>query len=649
MAQREEFLAKIERGIFSTFFSFRVERPWPRWKAVMWTLQAIQFLVIVVAIPNVFWKTEYVSIPLYALTFSFGQLSPTTAYVSFGVCAGFIALFWATAVIVGIMFKNNDIVIWPLRFLRCGNFLFSWILMVPMLGSLVDILDCRYTSGGAVVHDLFPDVMCWALPHAIPSAIALLALVFFLFFCAGSALFIFPSSGFDSRSRGRYDLLVVTCKVLIVCADRVLTSHAVLRAVCLLTTTTCMLLVLLWMLPYHTRLANMLYAGEYWVCFLAALEWSILNLALPQYADGWVPFVILVGICLLTTPALWADCLAPRRAPARQHHVCSGSWPCRPAAPVVAAPAPSAAPLAAPVLSPNGIPAGGFVAQRLREWRDRADRAAMQNQRDRVSLVTLPAALTSSSADLVAASAAGIRCDEPSGSPLDSSFSQQPLVLSPPPPSIQSPLSPPPPLAIPPPPPPPGPLSIPPSVSAPYAGFVAMMGLPAPEAVVGRCRWALSVEWATRFIYWKEAANCVPLMNFVEAIYVKGLARFPESHGLLLNYAEFTQCWGLGARGLCTTHPFILAHLCSNDGGSGVVQRFQHNTSSAIVTYRRAGALAGTSMDTRFLIYMAERSYETARPSIPACPLACPPTCLPALFGSDLKSFSLWAWRHAGG
>ncbi|KAJ4454593.1 hypothetical protein PAPYR_10641 [Paratrimastix pyriformis] len=109
--------------------------------------------------------------------------------------------------------------------------------------------------------------------------------------------------------------------------------------------------------------------------------------------------------------------------------------------------------------------------------------------------------------------------------------------------------------------------------------YLQLAGVPAPEQLVARCRWAPAVEWATRFLNW-EAGTDPRLVSYAEAIYNKGLARFPKSHGLLLNYAEF-----------------LLA--------------VQHNSLASINAVRRAAGLPNAALDTRFAVYAAERDYES--------------------------------------
>ncbi|KAJ4454651.1 hypothetical protein PAPYR_10553 [Paratrimastix pyriformis] len=279
-----------------------VESPMPRLKALLFVVQALQIFFLVVTVPALFMTTQWFSIPLSILDFSFKQ-SPLAMYITFGVVASLVVLFVLSAILVSALYQKEDsAAVWPLRFLRASVMFLSWILYVPMLGSLVDVLDCRYEADGRVIHDLFPTVACWGMPHAIPSALALVVLVIFLATAAGVELFAYARTGFDSRSRGRFDLFAYLCKGLLVVAARLLTRYTQLRSVIMLACTTFMWLLCLFNLPYHKRLTNVLYTCLYWVCFLAALETTLLWFAFPDYATSWVSFLVLLGTIALTTP-----------------------------------------------------------------------------------------------------------------------------------------------------------------------------------------------------------------------------------------------------------------------------------------------------------------------------------------------------------
>ncbi|KAJ4460016.1 hypothetical protein PAPYR_3728 [Paratrimastix pyriformis] len=543
LGQREEFVARVERTLFSFFYVLKTDSPAPRLKSLLYFLQTFQLFFVVVAIPTCFHATEWVQIPLYIIDFSMGHLSPVVAYVSFGVCAGFTVLFALCAALIEIIHGDSASIAWPLRLLKGSNFLFSWVLLIPMMGSYLDILDCNYASHPPT-HDIFPTLLCWSMPHVVPSVLALITLTLFLLVALGSALFAFPTTGFDTRSRGRVDLVVVcpsfqtsplnsaiklVCKCLIICASRVLTAHTVFRAVIVLATTALMLALVFLMLPYHLRIANLLYAGQYWVCLLAALEWSILNLALPQYADSWVPFVVLVGIAAITTPfvvwfTFWRynSTLAMQRAAVL--HVLSVKPP-----------------------PPKAIGPGGGGVNRVITSSQGAAPPASTPAGSPDSAVTTT---TSGEQSAVSSAAPTAPVAAPAASPIPAAKPRQTAYgLTP--------------------------------AQRFSAEAQTALGIPPPDKVMARCRWSWQVEWATRFLRWNDAAADPRLLNFVKVLYAKGMAKFPNSHGLLLNYAEFMQC-------------------------------FQHNPSASIALIRRATALPNSALDTRFSIYAAERLVETA-------------------------------------
>ncbi|KAJ4460030.1 putative Cell division cycle protein 27 [Paratrimastix pyriformis] len=359
--------------------------------------------------------------------------------------------------------------------------------------------------------------------------------------------------------------LDLLAKCLIVCAERVLTVHTVLRVVLIMASTGVVLVMLLWMLPYHTRLANMMFMGEYWVCFLAALEWSILNLALPQYADGWVPFVILVGASLSPDPSAISPQL-PSPSPSCSH------------------------PRAAHMRS---VP-------HERDTRYTATLALKRADVRRLLGAIQPGGAPNTSGPRILCPPPALPCP---ACCLPDPLLPQPFPRTLPSPHCQPHQDPicafatlsgtahrqPPPTAhrhssaraAPTITPPAGEGTTPASAALEDGALLLGGDLPSADAVVARCRWSLSVEWATRFLRWKEAVGDARLQALAKAIYAKGTTKFPESHGLLLNYAEF-------------------------------LYTMQRNSASAMSLIRRVTALPGTAIDTRFSIYAAERRFESA-------------------------------------
>ncbi|KAJ4454673.1 hypothetical protein PAPYR_10577 [Paratrimastix pyriformis] len=565
MNARDDLLSRIERGIFSTFYVMRHDSPMPRLKAFFFVIQTLQLFFLVVTIPVSFLSSQWFSIPVEILTFSFAH-SLTALYVSFSICAFVIALFVACALFVGLLFQKEDsAVLWPLRFLRGCTVLISWILFVPMLGAFVDILDCRYTPDGAV-HDLFPTMACWGMPHVIPSAFAILALVVYLPLAVGVALF---------HSRGRMDLFVMFCKGLLVVAMRLLTRHTELRAVITVACTALMCALCLLALPYHKRFANVLYTCLYWIGFLAALETTLLWFAFPQHAASWVPFVVLLGAGAVTTPLVaWLTSRRYERSlavPSGQLARILASGAVLPSVPVT--------------------PTAGFTMPgpgRLGELAGRSSEA-----------------LTPTGGDL-----SGASMMEPVGQPTALAAPGAPIPLA----DVQS-----------------------HTTNAPVLAtsllYLQLTGVPAPEAVVARCWWAPAVEWSTRFLWrGKEAATDPRLVSYAEVIYAKGMARYPDSHGLLLNYAEFLQvppqpatapapplhrpCTALAPpwpspcvyRDLMSLPPICPPPRCPRLAS---LQLFQRNALAAVAAVRRAAALNGAAIDTRFAVYAAERDFET--------------------------------------
>ncbi|KAJ4458890.1 hypothetical protein PAPYR_5155 [Paratrimastix pyriformis] len=496
-----------------------MDSPMPRFKALLFVLQFLQLFFLVVAVPTCFFQTNYVAIPLFILDFSFAHLSLLASYITFAICGGLVIMFIVLAMVLGALsHKDSVMLLWPLRILKGGNLLFLWVLFIPFLGSFLDIVDCRYLSDGTVVHDLFPDVQCWQLPHALPSVFSLLVISAFLLAATGSSLFVYPSVGFDRRSRGRFDLLVTFCKCILLICARLLTVHTVLRSVLMLLCTAGMLAMCLLFMPYHTRSANILYVSEYWIVCLAALEWVVMNVGVPGLAGSWVPFVGLVGAAVATTPFVgWLAYTRYNRAMAVSRTDVRRIIASRP--PATTTPAPGTTIPGPRVIAP---PEDSELPQTL---------------------------------ELAAPTTSALDMSQPSGP--------------------------------------------------------AALGLPSAEQVIDRCRFAFTVEWATRFLQWSVgftaadrvslynaiSSHCFPpflpppdrkdpasdgrLIGYAKAIFSRGLTKFPESHGLLLNYAEF------------------LTH-------------FLHNPTSSIAVTRRCATLPGAAIDTRFCIYSAERTFEQA-------------------------------------
>ncbi|KAJ4456485.1 hypothetical protein PAPYR_8313 [Paratrimastix pyriformis] len=99
----------------------------------------------------------------------------------------------------------------------------------------------------------------------------------------------------------------------------------------------------------------------------------------------------------------------------------------------------------------------------------------------------------------------------------------------------------------------------------------------------------------------QEAGTDPRLVSYAEAIYNKGLARFPKSHGLLLNYAEFLLVC------LPASHAPLLVVMMNAE----FLLAVQHNSLASINAVRRASGLANAALDTRFTVYAAERDYES--------------------------------------
>ncbi|KAJ4452956.1 hypothetical protein PAPYR_12713 [Paratrimastix pyriformis] len=438
----------------------------PRIKWVIFVAQSIQlFLTLATIPPNPVTSSDYVKIPLSLLDFSFALQAPVYLYATFGVCAVFVLLSVIDAFFVGIIFQKEDnTILWPLKFLRVAVLYIVSFGFIPIMGTFLEMLDCRYTKGPVVYHDIFPDILCWGYPHAIPSVVAIIMICIFLPSCCATSLLVFGRGGFDGRSRGRFDLFVIVGKALMTFSNRLTTDRVTQRSVINCTTLALFTGVAFFYMPYYRRQANAMSSPLVVLVVyrrysrLMAVPWPTLRRLLKE------------------NPFRPDRLLAPKPVPL--------------------------ADLASPSL---GAPGAAGPPQ----------------------LTSVPSGLSDPGTDHTTGTATNA-----------------------------------------------------PPVLATALLYLRLPGLTPVEAVTARWRWSMGVEWSTRFLRWKDTAKDPRLVSYAEAIYSKGLAKFPESHGLLLDYADFLQV-------------------------------FQKNAMGTIVVTRKVTNLPHSSFDTRFMVYAYERDFET--------------------------------------
>jgi len=154
----------------------------------------------------------------------------------------------------------------------------------------------------------------------------------------------------------------------------------------------------------------------------------------------------------------------------------------------------------------------------------------------------------------------------------------------------------------------------------------------------------------------KNAPRDARLVSYAEAIFQRGLAKFPDSQSLLVAFADFLAVarfdgWSGGEAGklaheqLCgillaghnrrhalrsffwpACQLFSDYHRLPSPCTWLLMQTFQHNALSAVNVARQAAAMTGSAFDTRFVAYALERDYESQSVSTDAVP-ACIPGC----------------------
>ncbi|KAJ4455581.1 hypothetical protein PAPYR_9430 [Paratrimastix pyriformis] len=549
----DDFLSRVERAIFQVFFIMKIDGTMQRWRWPLFFVQALQLWFTLIVVPdNVVTQSGYVKVPLQILDFSFVSISSTYLYITFGIVSAMIAVALVIAILVGAVLNREDTaVMWPLRFLRFYVlFLLTWG-FIPLYGTLLSILDCRY--GATIVHDLFPDILCWTFPHAVPSVMALIMLVVFVPYTFGSSLLVFDRQGFDAHARGRFDSLVIFGKLLIVSCSRLLTAYPTIQAVVNLGSMLVISTIGLFAMPFHNIFANCAvrplpnepikrppqgipsptgavtfvlsllplwflfyfpHMTVYACCFMAALERALLS-GFPEWADSWGPFLIALGVCCVVGPlAFWVTYIRYNQSTAISRLALRRL-------------------LASYPLKKNDGP-GSLRPVPI------------------VEMTALPPPAEDSFTG--GYDAAG---DDGGNAP---------------------------------------------PVLATNLLYLQLHDLPAPEAILSHIRMAMGVEWSTRFLRWKDTAKDPRLVSYAEAIYSKGLAKFPESHGLLLDYADFLQKSDENEQE--TEHGLLLDY-------ADFLQAYQRNTLAAITVTRRIVAIPGASFDTRYMVYAYERDFES--------------------------------------
>ncbi|KAG2445087.1 hypothetical protein HYH02_008954 [Chlamydomonas schloesseri] len=104
--------------------------------------------------------------------------------VLFYIFVGLLLVNVGLSVWVAHQFSNNRFdQVWPIVFLRWFGLIFYQVLDVATLTLLLAALDCQYFSVPKEVqfhNQLFPDAMCWKMPHLIHVAVSVVAIIVFV-------------------------------------------------------------------------------------------------------------------------------------------------------------------------------------------------------------------------------------------------------------------------------------------------------------------------------------------------------------------------------------------------------------------------------------------------------------------------------------
>ncbi|KAG2430818.1 hypothetical protein HXX76_009794 [Chlamydomonas incerta] len=104
--------------------------------------------------------------------------------VLFYIFVGLLLLNVGLSVWVAHQFSNNRFdQVWPIVFLRWFGLIFYQVLDVATLTLLLAALDCQFFNVPKEVQfhsQLFPTQMCWAMPHLIHVAVAVVAIIVFV-------------------------------------------------------------------------------------------------------------------------------------------------------------------------------------------------------------------------------------------------------------------------------------------------------------------------------------------------------------------------------------------------------------------------------------------------------------------------------------
>jgi len=125
----EDVLTRVERAIFSMFYSMRNERSThPRIRAIFFIVQMLQLFFAVCPTPLGARASSVVNGLLGVLDFSFSSLSVPALIATFAAVISVVVLVGVAALLATLLAGKEDtawLSQWPLRVLRTGAFVFG--------------------------------------------------------------------------------------------------------------------------------------------------------------------------------------------------------------------------------------------------------------------------------------------------------------------------------------------------------------------------------------------------------------------------------------------------------------------------------------------------------------------------------------------
>ncbi|KAJ4461287.1 hypothetical protein PAPYR_2325 [Paratrimastix pyriformis] len=285
--------SKLDEGVFGLYYAMSKDQS-QGYKIMNYLNIIIQFLqMISISFNGTQWPlgvaAPYVRAAFSVIDLSISSSSQIALYVVFSLVCLFIIASLVTALVVGVLFRNNkSMPLFPLKVLRVLTISMVTSLYMPCVGIMLALLDCYYIGYPVPMHCVLPDVKCWAVPHVIPSVISIVVLLVFVPFSQFTSLFLFNNDprkgGLLARPNGRFDFFVVRqpvtvhassfsgaaamlaqllVKLTVVATTKLLTKYHDIRGPVSIIGYFSLALWCLWKQPYYSSHGNALYSALY--------------------------------------------------------------------------------------------------------------------------------------------------------------------------------------------------------------------------------------------------------------------------------------------------------------------------------------------------------------------------------------------------